>query len=56
MHDIAPDHPDTRHPLAQQANEAKGKIKRRQQTDATMKGKDLARGSEPETRAASRGR
>lgn len=41
---------------ATQTGEDKGKIKRPQQTDATMKEKDLARGSETETRAASRGR
>lgn len=53
MHDNAPREPDTRHPLAQQTKESAGKIKRRQQTDATMSEKDLARGSEPETRGAS---
>ena len=36
-----------------QTGEEKGKIKRAQQTDATMAGKDLARGSETETREAS---
>lgn len=41
---------------ARQTGEDKGKIKRPQQTDATMAEKDLARGSEPETRAASRRR
>ena len=34
-----------------QTDENKGKIKRAQQTDATMAGKDLPRGSEPETHA-----
>lgn len=53
MHDNAPREPDTRHPLAQQTKESTGKIKRRQQTDATMSEKDLARGSESETRGAS---
>ena len=38
---------------ARQTGEDKGKIKRPQQTDATMAGKDLARGSETETREAS---
>ena len=32
-----------------QTGESKGKIKRPQQTDATMAGKDLPRGSEKET-------
>lgn len=36
-----------------QTGEKKGKIKQPQQTDATMAEKDLARGSETETRAAS---
>ena len=39
-----------------QTGENKGKIKRPQQTDATMAEKDLARGSEVETRAGSEGR
>jgi len=56
MHDTAPHTPDDRHPIARQADESHGRIKRRQQTDATMAERDLARGSEPETRAASRGR
>jgi len=34
---------------ASQAGEDKGKIKHKQQTDATMAGKDLPQGSEPET-------
>lgn len=38
---------------ARETGEEHGKIKRPQQTDATMAGKDLPRGSEPETRAAS---
>jgi len=41
---------------AQQTGEDQGVIKRPQQSDATMAEKDLARGSEPETRAASRRR
>ena len=53
MHDIPPREPDTRHPLAQQAKESAGKIKRPQQTEATMAEKDLPRGSEPETRGTS---
>jgi hypothetical protein len=36
---------------ARQTGETHGKIKRPQQTDATMAEKDLARGSEPETHA-----
>lgn len=40
----APDH----RPEAQ-TDESKGTIKRVQQTDATLAGKDLARGSEKET-------
>ena len=36
---------------AQQTGEDKGTIKRPQQTDATMAGKDLPRGSEKETHA-----
>lgn len=56
MHDVPPHTPDDRHPLARQAGEDKGRIKRPQQTDATMAGKDLPRGSEPETRGASKRR
>lgn len=41
---------DERSP-AQQAGEEHGKIKRPQQTDATMAEKDLPRGSEKETHA-----
>jgi hypothetical protein len=41
---------DDKRPEAQQGEEH-GKIKRPQQTDATMAGKDLPRGSEPETHA-----
>ena len=40
--------PDDKRPEAQQ-DEDRGKIKRPQQTDATMAEKDLARGSEPAT-------
>ena len=36
-----------------QIDESAGKIKRAQQTDATMAEKDLPRGSEPETRGTS---
>lgn len=36
---------------AHQTDESKGRIKRPQQTDATMAEKDLPRGSEPETHA-----
>ena len=41
---------------AKQAGEEHGKIKRPQQTDATMRDDDTARGSEVETRSASSGR
>ena len=40
--------PDDKRPEVQQS-EDHGKIKRPQQTDATMADKDLARGSEPAT-------
>ena len=40
--------PDEKRPEAKQG-EDHGKIKRPQQTDATMAEKDLARGSEPAT-------
>ena len=53
MHDIAPHSPDTRHPLAQQAGEDKGRIKRPQRSDRTMK--DVPRGSDVERRGAGRG-
>lgn len=43
-----PTKPAERRP-AQQTDEAHGKIKRPQQTDATMAEKDLPRGSEKET-------
>jgi hypothetical protein len=45
-----PADPTDRNP-ARQTGESKGKIKRPQQTDATMAEKDLPRGSEPETHA-----
>ena len=54
MHDNAPHEPDTRHPLAQQAAETKGRIKRPQRTDNMMN--DVPRGSETELREAGRGR
>lgn len=38
---------------ARETGEENGRIKRPQQTDATMAEKDLPRGSEPETRWAS---
>lgn len=38
---------------AHQTSESKGPIKKEQVTDAEMRTKDLPRGSEPETRAAS---
>lgn len=43
-------------PATQDDQPNKGPIKGPQQTDATMREKDLARGSEPETRGASRRR
>jgi hypothetical protein len=43
---------DSFDPSAERGEE-KGKIKRPQQTDATMAEKDLPRGSEPETRGTS---
>lgn len=53
MHDNAPSQPDTRHPLAQQADERNGRIKRAQRTDRMMK--DVPRGSEVERRESGRG-
>ena len=43
---------DSLDPAAERGEE-RGKIKRPQQIDATMAEKDLARGSEPETRGTS---
>lgn len=43
------DKPDAEQSPQNQTDEAEGKIKRPQQTDATMAGKDLPRGSEKET-------
>ncbi|WP_158241566.1 hypothetical protein [Novosphingobium sp. TH158] len=56
MSDRDPRQPNESFDPAAEAGEEKGKIKRPQRTDATMAEKDLARGSEPETRAASRRR
>lgn len=56
MADRDPMSAEESHDLAHQKGEKYGKIKRPQQTDATMPEKDLARGSEPETRGASRRR
>ena len=42
-----------RSPKTQRDQPDKGAIRKAQQTDATMAEKDLARGSEPETRGAS---
>lgn len=56
MADRDPRSAEESHELSHQQGENKGKIKSPQQTDATMAEKDLARGSEPETRAASRRR
>lgn len=53
MHDIPPHDPDTRHPLAQQADESHGRIKRPQRSDRMMK--DVPRGSEVERRESGRG-
>ena len=50
-----PHSPEESHQLSHQQGEHKGKIKRPQQTDANMAEEDLPRGSEPETRGASRG-
>jgi hypothetical protein len=44
---------DTKERPQNQTGENKGKIKRAQLDDRTMPEKDTARGSEPETRAAS---
>lgn len=49
MADHNPHQPDQKLTPAQQAGEEKGRIKRPQQTDATMAEKDLPRGSERET-------
>ena len=48
-----PAQPDAGKSPAQQTGENQGRIKAPQQTDATMAEKDLARGSEPETRGTS---
>lgn len=53
MADRDPMSAEETHELSHQQGEAKGKIKRPQQTDATMREKDLPRGSEPETRGTS---
>ena len=53
MADRDPHSAEESHELSHQKGENKGRIKRPQQTDATLAEKDLARGSEPETRAAS---
>lgn len=50
MPDRNPSKPDDRNP-ARQTDESHGKIKKPQQTDATMAEKDLPRGSEKETHA-----
>ncbi len=51
MADRDPQGSNETHPLAHEQDESKGKIKRPQQTDATMAEKDLPRGSEKETHA-----
>ena len=56
MADRDPTSAEESHQLSNQQGEEKGRIKRPQQTDATMPEKDLPRGSEPETRGTSRGR
>lgn len=53
MADRDPMSAEESHQLSHQQGEDKGKIKRPQQTDATMPEKDLPRGSEPETRGTS---
>lgn len=44
-----PHQPEESHDPRRQTGEEEGRIKRPQQTDATMAGKDLPRGSERET-------
>lgn len=44
-------HSDEHEPLANQADESKGRIKRAQRTDETMREKDAALGSEPRRHA-----
>jgi len=56
MADRDPMSAEETHDLSHQKGEKFGKIKRPQQTDATMPEKDLPRGSEPDTRGSSRGR
>ena len=51
MADRDPQGANETHPLAHEQDESKGEVKRPQQTDATMAGKDLPRGSEKETHA-----
>ena len=51
-----PHRPDESHRPARQTGEDKGRIKRPQQTDATMAGEDMPRGSEPEQLGAPRRR
>lgn len=53
MHDTPPHTPDTRHPIAQQADESHGRIKRPQRGKGSMK--QVPRGSEVERREAARG-
>lgn len=53
MADRDPMSAEESHDLSHQKGEKFGKIKKPQQTDATMPEKDLARGSEPETRGTS---
>lgn len=53
MADRDPRSAEETHKLSHQTDEDEGPIKRPQQTDATMAEKDLARGSEPETRGTS---
>ncbi|MFO1256765.1 MAG: hypothetical protein U1E37_14035 [Sphingomonadaceae bacterium] len=53
MHDKPPNPPDDRHPIARQADESHGRIKRPQRSDRSMK--DVPRGSDVERRESGRG-
>lgn len=50
-HEQDPHRPEESHDPRRQTGEEQGRIKRPQQTDATMAEKDLPRGSEQETHA-----
>lgn len=53
---MKPDNKPDRSPATQHDQPDRGPISKPQLTDHIMPEKDLARGSEPQTRAASRGR